>query len=269
MSLAASIAFFAFGKIRVHYFMEMALGGTRNQWFRTLRYSYFSTWVCPLPYLAVQVKQNAKINPEKIKQIPSGLQFEKYFEVTRLEARKALQWPLNSKLLVVVGRIDRKKRQDFVWEMFSQRQESEEHLVFVGSSTADEPATFEKELRLKISVHPKGNRVIWAGFIENMSAVYAAADLIIMPAAFETFGMATLEALYANCPVVGANNGGSAELIDIYGGGKLFNYKSEAALSESINQVLSNNYPLAKRDEIKQHFDFNAVCMRIENEVLK
>lgn len=269
MSLAASIAFFASGKIRVHYFMEMALGGTRNQWFRTLRYSYFTNWVCPLPYLAVQVKQNAKINPEKIKQIPSGLQFEKYLEVERLAAREALQWPLNSKLLVVVGRIDPKKRQDFVWEMFSRRQKSEEYLVFVGSSTADEPDTFEKDLRLKISAHPKGRQVVWAGFIENMSAVYAAADMIIMPAAFETFGMATLEALYANCPVVGANNGGSAELIDKYGGGKLFAYKSKAALDDAINQVISKNYPLAKREAIKQHFDFNSVCSRIENEVLQ
>jgi glycosyltransferase involved in cell wall biosynthesis len=98
--------------------------------------------------------------------------------------------------------------------------------------------------------------------------VYAAADLIIMPAAFETFGMATLEALYANCPVVGANNGGTAELINLYHGGCLFEYDNPADLNLAINRVLSNEFECAKRKAIQQHFDLTSVCSRIEKEVL-
>ena len=268
MSLAASIAFFSFGKIRVHYFMEMALGGTRTQWFRTLRYVFFTTWVCPLPYLVQQVKEKANVSADKIKEIPSGISFDQYHAAEKIAARQKLTWPLDSKLMVVVGRIDAKKRQDFVWEMFSQRQEGNEYLIFVGASTADEPNTFEKELQVKISAHPKGKQVIWAGFQEAIENVYAAADLVIMPAAFETFGMATLEALRETCPVVGANNGGTAELINLYDGGCLFDYQSKNALSEAINRIFSGEFQIAKSTAIKQHFDFNYVCSRIENEVL-
>lgn len=268
MSLAASIAFFSFRKIRVHYFMEMALGGSRTQWFRTLRYVFFTTWVCPLPYLVQQVKEKANVTRHKIKEIPSGITFDQYHAVEKTAARQKLLWPLDAKLIVVVGRIDPKKRQDFVWEMFSQRQESNEYLIFVGASTADEPNTFEKELQLKTAAHPKGKNVIWAGFKEEIELVYAAADLIIMPAAFETFGMATLEALYANCPVVGANNGGTAELINLYHGGCLFEYDNPADLNLAINRVLSNEFECAKRKAIQQHFDLTSVCSRIEKEVL-
>ena len=269
MSLAASIAFFSLRKIRVHYFMEMALGGTRTQWFRTLRYCFFTSWVCPLPYLVQQVKENARVASSKIKEIPSGIEYDQSAEVAKLTARKALQWPLNAKLLVVVGRIDPKKRQDFVWDMFSQRPENNEYLIFVGASTADEPNDFEKELQLKISAHPKGKQVIWAGFKEEVDVIYAAADLVIMAAAFETFGMTTLEALRAKCPVVGANNGGTAELINLYNGGCLFDYRSKPALNAAINRILTEEFQTVKSEQIKQHFDFNSVCLRIENEVLQ
>ena len=269
MSLAASIAFFSFGKIKVHYFMEMALGGLRKEWFRTLRYSFFTTWNCPLPYLVNQVREFARMDNNKMNLIPSGYHFLTEPSIGQKSALSKLNWPENSKLLVVVGRLDPKKRQDFVWEMFAMRPHENEYLVFVGTSTADETPIFEKELRTKINAHPKGKQVIWAGFQENMVAVYAAADLIIMPSAFETFGMATLEALSLGCPVVGSNTGGTSELIALYGGGLTFKNQSQENLSEQIDHVLKGAFPVVQIEQLKQHFSFEHVCEQIENEVLK
>jgi glycosyltransferase involved in cell wall biosynthesis len=177
-------------------------------------------------------------------------------------------WPEKSKLLVVVGRLDPKKRQDFIWDMFSKRQAEDEYLIFVGASTADEVPVFEKDLRVKINAHPKGKRVLWAGFQKDMQAVYAAADLIIMPSAFETFGMATLEALGTGCPVVGSNTGGTSELLELYGGGLTFKKERQEDLSEQIDQVLKGAFPAVKIEQLKQHFSFEHVCEQIENKVL-
>ena len=114
LSIAASLRFFSFGKVRVHYFMEMALGGQKTQFFRTLRYRFIDTWVCPLPYLLLQVLTQTKIAKRKVKEIPSGLLFNSETLLSKEAARSKLQWPTDLKMLLVVGRIDPKKQQQFI-----------------------------------------------------------------------------------------------------------------------------------------------------------
>jgi glycosyltransferase involved in cell wall biosynthesis len=268
LSIAASVHFFSFGKIKTHYFMEMALGGKRTQLFRTLRYALISTWVCPLPYLQAQTLHQTRIAPQKVKEIPSGLVFNSDALVSKTEARIQLQWPLDKKLILMVGRIDPKKRQAFVWDCFAQRTNTDEILVFVGESTPDEPSFYYLELQEKIKKHPKSKAVIWAGFQQNMPLIYQAADLVVMAADHETVGMVTLEALQFACPVVGANNGGTKELIEKYKGGVCFETLNSDSLNFAIEQVLDKDYPVFNRALFEQHFDFNHVCALVETEVL-
>lgn len=268
-SIAASISFFSSGKIKTHYFMEMALGGKRNQFFRTLRYHFFSTWVCPLPYLKTQVLANTKLNAAKIKEIPSGLNFKTVTTLNKKQAREQLGWPHNAKLIVVVGRIDPKKRQRFIWESFTKRTHFNEFLVFVGAHTLDESEHYALNLKKDIEGHQKNENIIWAGFQENMALVYRAADLIVMAAENETVGMATLEALQHNCPVVGANNGGSKSIINQFGGGLCFEATNMNSLNYGIDQVFEKNFPSLKKQDFQQHFDFDRVCHLVETEVLK
>ena len=268
-SIAASIAFFSARKIKVHYFMEMALGGKRKQFFRTLRYHFFSTWVCPLPYLKAQVLANTKLNASKIREIPSGLNFQTETTLSQKQARERLAWPLDAKLIVVAGRIDSKKRQRFVWESFSKRTQFNEFLIFVGAHTLDESEHYALSLKKDIEGHLKNENIIWAGFQENMALVYRAADLIVMAAENETVGMATLEALQHNCPVVGVNNGGSKSIIDQFGGGLCFEATNMNSLNYDIDQVFEKNFPSLKKQDFQQHFDFDRVCHLIETEVLK
>lgn len=267
-SIAASIHFFSFRRIKTHYFMEMALGGRRTQLFRTLRYAFLSTWVCPLPYLKAQVLQQTRIAKHKVKEIPSGLIFKSKAVIDKTNARIDLQWPLDKKLIVVVGRIDPKKRQAFVWDCFKQRTNTDEFLIFVGESTPDEASVYYRNLREKVNGHPKNRQVIWAGFHEKMELVYHAADVVISAADKETVGMVTLEALQNNCPVLGVNNGGSKEIIELFGGGLCFELNSAASLSNGIDQIMAGAFPALNKPYFKQHFDFNRVCSQVETEVL-
>jgi glycosyltransferase involved in cell wall biosynthesis len=267
-SIAASVAFFSHGKIKTHYFMEMALGGKRTQLFRTLRYALLSTWVCPLPYLKAQVLQQTRIAKHKVKEIPSGLIFKSEVIVEKTNARIDLQWPLEKKLIVMVGRIDPKKRQAFVWDCFKQRTNADEFLIFVGESTPDEASVYYRNLREKVNGHPKNRQVIWAGFHEKMELVYHAADVVISAADKETVGMVTLEALQNNCPVLGVNNGGSKEIIELFGGGLCFELNSVASLLNGIDQIMEGAFPALNKPYFKQHFDFNGVCSQVETEVL-
>ena len=267
-SIAASVTFFSAGKIQTHYFMEMALGGRRTQLYRTWRYALISTWSCPLPYLKQQVLAQTKISNQKLKEIPSGLIFKSEAIADKINARMHLQWPLEQKLIVVVGRIDPKKRQTFVWDCFVQRTNPDEFLIFVGESTPDETSVYYRNLREKVDVHPKNGQIIWAGFHEKMDLVYSAADVVISAADKETVGMVTLEALQNNCPVLGVNNGGSKEIIELFGGGLCFELNSITSLSNGIDQILAGSFPTLNKPYFEQHFDFNRVCSQVETEVL-
>ena len=268
LSIAASVRFFSFGKVRVHYFMEMALGGKKTQLFRTLRYACIDTWICPLPYLRLQVFQQTRISHRKVKEIPSGLVLHLNTTITKEEARNQLQWPIDKKLFLLVGRIDPKKQQTFVWKSFAQRTSTDEQLIFVGESTPDEPSSYYLALQEKIKKHPKSKAVIWAGFQQNMPLIYQAADMVIMAADHETVGMVTIEALQFACPVVGANNGGTKELIEKYKGGVCFDTLNSDSLDFAIKKVLEKDYPAFNRALFQQHFDFNHVCAVVESEVL-
>lgn len=267
-SIAASIAFLSLGKIKVHYFMEMALGGKRTQFFRSLRYVFFDSWVCPLPYLKRQVESNTKMKPSKIKAIPSGVEFKNAADIDQKTARQLLGWPMDATIFVVPGRIDPKKRQEFVVESFSKRKQSNEYLIFVGAHTIDESDHYAVSLKKDVESHQKKEHIIWTGFQQNMTLVYRAADLIVMAAENETVGMATLEALQHNRPVVGVNNGGSQEIIHLFGGGLCFEAKDTNSLNKCIDLVLNEDYPALNKVAFQQHFDFSRVCAQIEKDVL-
>ena len=268
LSIAASVRFFSFSKVKVHYFMEMALGGKKTQFFRTLRYWFVDSWVCPLPYLQFQVLNQTRIAKQKVKEIPSGLLFNSQALLSKQEARSRLQWPIEKKLILSVGRIDLKKRQAFVWESFSKRPSAAEMLIFVGDPTPDQNNDYHKNLIQSIHEHPKKNQVIWAGFQQNMPLIYQAADMVIMAADYETVGMVTLEALQNHCPIVGANNGGTKEIITSFGGGICFRSLDQNDLNLKLDEVLNGQTPTIEHPLFEQHFDFNSVCAQVETEVL-
>jgi glycosyltransferase involved in cell wall biosynthesis len=101
-----------------------------------------------------------------------------------------------------------------------------------------------------------------------MALFYLAADLVIMAADHETVGMVTIEALQYGCPVVGANNGGTKELIETYGGGLCFRSLDQDDLNLKIDVALNGETPSLKSALFEQHFDFNRVCALVESEVL-
>lgn len=268
LSIAASVQFFSSGRVRSHYFMEMAMGGIRTQFFRTLRYKFIHTWVCPLPYLVNQVKQQSRVAENKINLIHSGVSMDRQTYLNPIEARNKLGWPTDKKIMVVVGRIDLKKRQHFIWESFCQRPSLNELLVFVGAPTPDQDSSYHTSLLESIKSHPKSNQVLWSGFHRAMDLVYSAADLVIMAADHETVGMVTIEALFNDCIIVGSKNGGTREIIETYGGGLCFTPNDQNELNQQLDSALQGHVPPINRSLFEQHFDFNYVCERVETEIL-
>ena len=265
-SIAASIAFLSQRTIKVHFFMEMEFGAQKKQFFRTLRYSYFNTWNCPLECLKKQVLKNSKVNPEKINIIPSGLDLSSVSQNDKVTSRKLLNLPPTDFLFGIVGRIDPKKGQLLALKAITQLKEYSFKLVLVGEETPDSPSSYLKEIKAFIEANKLEEKVLFLPFQKNPMEVFNAFDWTLMTSDSETFGMVTIESMAQGTPVIGSNAGGTPELLHFGKIGLLYETKNPHDLAEKMKIALE------KKDNIKfeslkkaiQKFDCKKVAGKVE-----
>jgi len=270
MSIAASVSFLSRGKINVHFFMEMEFGAPKKQFFRTLRYSYFNSWNCPLEYLKKQVLENAKVPSHKINVIPSGLDFDSITQNSKTESRNLLKLPEDDFLFGIVGRIDPKKGQLYALKATQLLSDYKFKLVIVGEETPDAPSNYLKEIKEFITVNQLEQKIIFLPFQKNPMEVFNAFDWTLMSSDSETFGMVTIESMAQGTPVIGSNAGGTPELLQFGKVGLLYETKNEYDLAEKMKAAMEEKQQFTSEILIKRIQKFNCieVCEKVE-EVLK
>ena len=92
-----------------------------------------------------------------------------------------------------------------------------------------------------IEQHHLDGRVIFCGFRQNVIAYVAASDLLILPSvAYESFGMAILEAMAVGTPVIACDVGGVRDLVEDCVTGRLLPAGDVHALAEAIEQAINH-----------------------------
>jgi len=81
------------------------------------------------------------------------------------------------------------------------------------------------------------DRVIWAGFREDMARVMAALDIFCLSSVYEGFGLVLLEAMAAGKPIVATRVSAIPEIVDDGRTGILVPPKDEAALAAALLQL--------------------------------
>ena len=84
-----------------------------------------------------------------------------------------------------------------------------------------------------VRTFPEVQRLPYLTSPEAVAAAFGGADLVVQPGPYETFSLATLEALATGAPVVTADAGGAAELAREFGG-ETFQTGSPEALASAI-----------------------------------
>jgi UDP-glucose:(heptosyl)LPS alpha-1,3-glucosyltransferase len=107
-------------------------------------------------------------------------------------------------------------------------------LLVVGN---DDPLPYEK-LASKLGVRDK---VVFAGFVPDIAACYAASDIFVFPTIYEPFGLVITEALSTGLPVVTSKLAGAAEIMDDGRDGLLLNDPTDQSeIAEKINFLIDN-----------------------------
>jgi glycosyltransferase involved in cell wall biosynthesis len=268
LSLAASIAFFSLKQIKVHYFMEMMFQGEKRQFFRTVRYSFLSSWICSLEYMKNYVLSATSVAPKKVQVIPSALDFSEISSLSKNEARQELQLPKDKVIYGMVGRIDRKKRLELAILALAQLQNPNHHLIFVGEETPDTRDSYQAELQKLIHEKQMDTQVHFYGFTEETGSFYRAIDALIMASDYETFGMSTIESMAHHTPVLASNAGGSKELLNRFQLGILFEPGDVNSLSQAMMTLDTINKNTIIDRDFQYQFDHQRICEIIESRIL-
>jgi len=269
-SIAASVSFLSKGKIKVHFFMEMDFGSPKKQFFRTWRYSFFTSWNCPLEYLKNQVLKNTNCNQNKVNVIPSGLDLTKLNLLDKDTARTELKLPQDKFIFGIIGRIDPKKGQLLALEAMLKSTFNDFHLCIVGNPTYNENGSYLIEIKNFIRINNLENRVHLLPNQSDVSVVLSAFDWTILPSDSETFGMVTIESMACGIPVLGSNSGGTIELIKNEKNGLLFETKNSSDLEKKMDLIVDGRIILDHQEIVEsvQKFDHHSVCEMVEKLLL-
>ena len=176
---------------------------------------------------------------------------------------KSLICPNNEKLLVHASNFRKVKRVGDIIQAFAKiRQEVPSKLLMVGDG---EERQKMEELCRNLDLCED---VRFIGKLDAIEEVLSVADLFLMPSEKESFGLAALEAMACEVPVISSNIGGLAEL-NIHGEtGFLSNVGDINDMVKNAIFVLKDeNLPVFKQNALKRakQFDLNLIVPKYES----
>jgi D-inositol-3-phosphate glycosyltransferase len=159
---------------------------------------------------------------QKIRTIAPGVDVRQFYPIPRNEARQAIGIPKEDHLLLFVGRIEPLKGIDTLLQAIallkSESPDSIRNLsLSIIGGLQDEEDQSEEMKRLRTLREELGLSTLvtflGAKSQETLQYYYSAAEVVVMPSHYESFGMVALEAMACGTPVIASEVGGLAYLI--------------------------------------------------------
>ncbi len=186
---------------------------------------------------------------EQIKVIPPGVDLERFRPMSKKAAKEHLGIPPDDKNLIFAGRIEPLKGIDTLLCAIALLQRHYPQVIknvcvsiIGGDPWADSPdaeMSRLQELRRHLDIH---DLVAFLGSKDQdeLPYYYAAAEMVIMPSHYESFGMVALEAMAMGTPVIASEVGGLAFLVQDGETGFHVPSRDPEALAERILTLLTD-----------------------------
>jgi D-inositol-3-phosphate glycosyltransferase len=186
---------------------------------------------------------------DKISVVPAGVDLNLFRPVPRAEAKTRIGISPDCGMILFVGRIQPLKGIDTLMRamkrVINQYPDFRENLcvsIIGGDPQPDselERMEFERLNRLQAELGI-GDLVTFLGAKDQDTLVYyySAAEMVVMPSHYESFGMVALEAMACGTPVIGSDVGGLSFSIEDGFNGYLVPGKDPDALADKIALLL-------------------------------
>jgi D-inositol-3-phosphate glycosyltransferase len=180
--------------------------------------------VAATPADEAQITSLYRVDPQKITIIPPGVDTSHFYPIPEDEAKAAIGIPSDARMLLFVGRIEPLKGVDTLIRAIAVMREDcaaarcPYYLSIIGGDPNSEPENTDSEMhRLQALCHELGldDMIVFLGKRDQTSLpyYYSAAEAVVMPSFYESFGMVALEAMACGTPVVASHTGGLAYLV--------------------------------------------------------
>lgn len=191
----------------------------------------------------------------KVVTIPPGVDLERFQPIAKPIAKEIVGLPQQGRNILFAGRIERLKGIDTLLRAIALIQERRPEAVsnvcvsIVGgdpwSDDLDEEMARLQALRQELAIH---DLVTFLGSKDQavLPYYYAAAEMVVVPSHYESFGLVALEAMATGTPVIASEVGGLAFLVRDGETGFHVPSRDPEALAEKIYTLLSDRACLKK-----------------------
>jgi D-inositol-3-phosphate glycosyltransferase len=180
--------------------------------------------IAATPAELAQLQWLYHIDTNKVIVIPPGVDVSRFYPIPPDEAKDYIGIPPEDRMVLYVGRIEPLKGLDVLFEAmgrFCQHTHTDQahlHLTIIGGDPEAGPEKMSvemsrlKELREKYGLE---EMVTFRGKQDQdtLPYYYSAAEVVVVPSHYESFGMVALEAMSCGTPVVASQVGGLAYLV--------------------------------------------------------
>jgi glycosyltransferase involved in cell wall biosynthesis len=189
------------------------------------------------------VVELTRVAPESVEVLRNGADLSGYESLPSPDAaRRNVGLPVDRRIVMAVGRLDRAKNYPLLVEASASMLRSFPETLFVLVGEGPERRRIEAE------INNLGVEKSWVLLGQRMDVpdCLAGADLFAMSSAWEGFPVAIVEAMAAGLPIVATNVAGVVEVIDHEENGLLVENGSTAQFSDALCR-LANDAVFARR----------------------
>jgi D-inositol-3-phosphate glycosyltransferase len=163
-----------------------------------------------------------KANKRKIEIIPPGVDLSHFYPIPSDEARQFIGIKPDARIVLFVGRIEPLKGIDTLIQAMScmkfRQVMDHVHLAIIGGDPGVSKEQMSAEMTRLQSLCDElcmEHMVVFLGkrAQETLPYYYSAAEVLVMPSHYESFGMVALEAMACGTPVIASQVGGLAYLV--------------------------------------------------------
>jgi D-inositol-3-phosphate glycosyltransferase len=192
------------------------------------------------------------INHQKVSIVPPGVDTHHFYPIPADEAKEAIGISPEDRMALFVGRIEPLKGVDtLIRAMAIVKRTCKQfvcphYLVIIGGDPEGHPERDEGEMgRLQALARSLGldDIVLFLGKRgqHTLPYYYAAAEVVVMPSHYESFGMVALEAMACGTPVIASQVGGLAYLVQEGETGFFVPAQDPEALAEKLRLMFVNH----------------------------
>lgn len=191
-----------------------------------------------------------KADPRKITVIPPGVDTSHFYPIPADEARQFIGIEPDNRMILFVGRIEPLKGLNTLINAVSRLRFHEltdpVHLAIIGGDpdvSAEKMSSEMAHIQKLCDDLSLGRTVVFLGKRDQntLPYYYSAAEVVVMPSHYESFGMVALEAMACGTPVICSQVGGLAFLVQDNVTGYTIPAEDPQALYEKISTLLENS----------------------------